>query len=305
MKNEKKTDLTILNFDNIEVELKTDIENETLWGTAEQISQIFSCSTDNIYLHVKNILQDGELTEESSVSGKRDKLYNLDMMIAIGYRVNSKKATDFRKQATQIIKTFITKGIVVNESKISPSELAKILRKLRNEEKSFYAVIKDVFKESASDYDIAEKEQKQKFFSLVRDKFLFAITSKTACQLMLERADANKENMGLNTFAGESISTVDVTTGTNYLNAKELEELEILCENFLGFCHLKAFRGQSMTFDEITYKVNQFLEFNGYNAFNQYNQMNRKKADLKAKEELKKYKERIKLERKNNKVENE
>ena len=92
MKSDKKTDLTILNFDNIEVELKTDIENETLWGTAEQISQIFSCSTDNIYLHVKNILQDGELTEESSVSRKRDKLYNLDMMIAIGYRVNSKKA---------------------------------------------------------------------------------------------------------------------------------------------------------------------------------------------------------------------
>jgi hypothetical protein len=221
------------------------------------------------------------------------------MMIAVGYRVNSKKATEFRKQATQIIKTFITKGIVINESKISPSELAKILRKLRNEEKSFYAVIKDVFKESASDYDIAEKEQKQKFFSLVRDKFLFAITSKTACQLMLERADANKENMGLQNYSGDSIETSDVIVGTNYLNEKELEELEILCENFLGFCHLKAFRGQSMTFDEITYKVNQFLEFNGYNAFNQYNQMNRKKADLKAKEELKKYKEIIKLERKN------
>ncbi len=304
MKNNKKTDLTILNFDNIEVELKTDIENETLWGTAEQISQIFSCSTDNIYLHVKNILQDGELTEESSVSGKRDKLYNLDMIIAVGYRINSKKATEFRKQATQIIKTFITKGVVINENKISPSELAKILRKLRNEEKSFYAVIKDVFKESASDYDIAEKEQKQKFFALVRDKFLFAITNKTACQLMLERADANKENMGLQNFSGDSISVIDITTGTNYMNEKELEELEILCENFLGFCHLKAFRGQSMTFDEITYKVNQFLEFNGYNAFNQYNQMNRKQADLKVKEELKKYKERIKIERKNNKVEN-
>ena len=302
MKNDNKTDLIILNFDDTKVELKTDIKNETLWGTAEQMSQIFSCSTDNIYLHVKNILQDGELTEESSVSGKRYKLYNLDMVIAVGYRVNSKKATEFRKQTTQIIKTFITKGIVINESKISPSELANILRKLRNEEKSFYAVIKDVFKESASDYDIAEKEQKQKFFSLVRDKFLFAITHKTSCQLMLERADANRENMGLNTFTGESISTVDVITGTNYLNGKELEELEILCENFLGFCHLKAFRGQSMTFDEITYKVNQFLEFNGYNAFNQYNQMNRKKADLRVKEELKKYKERIKLERKNNKV---
>jgi len=111
--------------------------------------------------------------------------------------------------------------------------------------------------------------------------------------------------MGLQNYSGESISVIDITTGTNYLNEKELEELEILCENFLGFCHLKAFRGQSMTFDEITYKVNQFLEFNGYNAFNQYNQMNRKQADLKVKEELKKYKERIKLERKNNKIENE
>ena len=79
------------------------------------------------------------------------------------------------------------------------------------------------------------------------------------------------------------------------MNEKELEELEILCENFLGFCHLKSFRGQLMTFDEITYKVNQFLEFNGYNAFNQYNQMNRKRADSKVKEELKKYNERIKL----------
>jgi len=152
---------------------------------------------------------------------------------------------------------------------------------------------------------LQKKDQKQKFFSLVRDKFLFAITSKTACQLMVERADAKKENMGLQNYSGELISVIDITTGTNYLNEKELEELEILCENFLGFCHLKAFRGQSMKFDEITYKVNQFLEFNGYNAFNQYNQINKKQADLKVKEELEKYKERIKLERKISKAENE
>jgi len=240
------------------------------------------------------------------VEGKESpEWFNLKMIVAIGFRVNSQKAKTFRQIANQVIETYITKGVVINQNRITPEDLARILRKWRTTEKSIYAVIKDVIKEASSDYDIIEKEQKQKFFSFIQDKLLFAITSKTACQIKIERADSNKHNMGLQNYNGDSIDVADIIVAKNYLNEKELEELEILCENFLGFCHLRAFRGQLMTFDEITYKVNQFLEFNGYNAFNQYNQMNRKQADLKVKEELKKYKERIKLERKNNKVENE
>ena len=302
---ENKNDLTVLNLDNLKVELKSDIENQTLWGTQDQIASIFKVDSSGISRHINSIIKDGELQEKSNVqkmhianSDKPVKHYNLDMMIAVGYRVNSKKATEFRKIATQVISQFITKGIVINKDKISTKELATTLRKLRNEEKSFYAVIKDIFKESASDYDIAPREQKQKFFSLVQDKFLFAVTGKTTYQLMLENADAGKVNMGLQNFDGVTPLTSDITIGKNYIDKEKFEELEILCENFLGFCHLKAFRQQVMTFDEITYKLNSFLEFNGYQLFNKYNQPNRKDANLYVKKEFKKYKEAIKLEKK-------
>ena len=297
-------DIVILDLGNSNIELKQDIENETLWGTANHIANIFDIDRTGVVRHKNDILKDKELDKSTCanfahVKGKEaPEWYNLDMMIAIGYRVNSKKATEFRKKATQIIKSFITKGVVVNTDKISNGELAKILRKLRNEEKSFYNIIKRVFKDSSSDYDIASQQQKQKFFSLVQDKFLFAVAGKTACQLMLERADCKKSNMGLCNFEGKVPSTKDIVIGKNYLNEKELEELEILCENFLGFCHLKAFRGQEMTFDEITYKLNSFLEFNGYQPFNTYIQPDRKNANIYAKNQLKEYKRKLKLKNK-------
>ena len=309
MKNDKKTDLTILNFDGIDVELMPDKNNETLWGTTDTVAKIFGIDRTGVDRHKNNILKEEELDKSTCakfahVEGKESpEWFNLKMIVAIGFRVNSQKAKTFRQIANQVIETYITQGVVINQNRITPEDLAKILRKWRTSEKSIYSIIKDVIKESASDYDILEQDQKQKLFCFVQDKFLFAITSKTACQIKTERADANKENMGLQNYSGESIETSDITVAKNYLSEKELEELEILCDNFLGFCHLKAFRGQLMTFDEITYKVNQFLEFNGYKPFNQYSQMNRKQADLKVKEELRKYKERIKLERKNNKIE--
>ena len=302
--------LTILNLDNIEVELKPDVGNETLWGTTKELAKLFAIDETGIAKHIQNIIKDEELQEnqttakfavvqkEGNKEVNREVLhYNLDMMIAVGYRVNSKKATEFRKQATQIIKAFITKGIVINENKVTAEEVVKALRKLRTEEKYFYGKIKDVFTEATSDYNVLPREQKNTFFAFVQDKFHFAVTGKTAAQLKLSRANADKENMGLYNFVGNEVSLTDVIVGKNYLDAKEMEEMEILAENFLGFCQLKAFKGQLMSFDEITYKVNQFLEFNGYNAFNKYNQPNAKQVDLFVKEQFKKYKEKIKLEK--------
>ena len=208
-------------------------------------------------------------------------------MSLLFYSFFIKKATQFRQQATQVLSTFITQGMVIDKNRVTIEQLAETLRKWRLEEKNFYAKIRDVFKESASDYEIAPANQKNAFYALVQDKFLVAVTGKTACQLVQERADANKPNMGLQ---NGNPTTKNVIIGKNYLDAKELEELEILCENFLGFCHLKAFKGEIMTFEEIKYKVNQFLEFNGYKAFSNYSQPNRKAVDKLALDQLDKYK---------------
>lgn len=302
------TQLAIFKDGDREISLLEDAEHDTVWATIRQISEIFECTTQNAEYHVKQIFETKELEINSTTknflvvgsTGQKyqTKHYNLDMIIAIGYRVNSKKATQFRQWATNVIKEFVMKGFVIDDKRASPAELAKRLRKMRNEEKSIYAVIRSVFKESASDYEVAPDTQKQKFFALVQDKFLYAVTSKTSAQIIKERADHKKPNMGLTNFTGTKLLTQDIVIGKNYLYEKELEELEILCENFLGFCHLKAFRSQVMTFDELTYKLNAFLEFNGYNPFDGYTQAPfRKEADQYAKKEFALFKKLIKKRR--------
>jgi hypothetical protein len=250
-------------------------ENETIWANSTQIAQIFRCSVDNIYLHVKNILSDNELNEDSSVKGKRDKLYNLDMIIAIGYRVNSRKATQFRQWATKTLSQYIKDGYIIDEKRLTqdPSKLnalAAKIRELRNNEKNIYQAVRDCFKLSAIDYDNQKKEEIHLFYSLLQDKFHYAILGMTAAKIKLDRANHTQENMGMQFFDGEVPTLTEAQIGKNYVLKDELYRMHLLSEQFLLYAESVALRNQKLTMQKLHSKLDELLKFNEYPVFDGY-----------------------------------
>lgn len=210
--------------------------DDTIWITQKGMAALFDCSTDNIALHLKKIFKDDELdqnavTEEYSVTaldGKNynTKHYNLDAIIAVGYRVNSKKATQFRKWATQVLQTYIQDGYVVNEALLRDdpeklNQLAAKIRELRADEKNVFAQVRECFKISASDYEPSSKEV-HSFYALLQDKFHHAITLMTSSKLIMDRAGYKENNMGLVSFKDLLPSKKEAKVGKNYLTKDEL-----------------------------------------------------------------------------------
>jgi hypothetical protein len=268
-------------------------EDETLWITADKIAQIFSCTTDNIYLHIKNIIASGELTEESSVKGKRDKLYSLDIIIAVGYRVNSAKATHFRIWATNILKQYIKDGYVIDEKRLTkdPEKLNKIaakIRELRNNEKNIYEAVRQCFKISAKDYDKDSKECRQ-FYYLLQDKFHYAITEMTASELILDRADHTQDNLGLQSMEGSIPTLEDIKNGKNFVQRDELYRMHLLSEQFLLHAESVALRNKRYTMNELHSKLDELLKLNEYPIFEGYKTYLKDEAIEHAKREYKNY----------------
>jgi hypothetical protein len=223
--------------------------------------------------------------------------YNLDVILSVGYRVNSRKATEFRQWATRTLKTLVTQGYAIDAERLANDPaaqqgLAELLRQIRHEEKAMYAKVKDVFAATATDYD-GNSQQAKTFFAMAQDKFLFAITDKTAAQIILERADSTKLNMGLRTVKGDQPTAEETRIGKNYLTAAEIQGLENICEQFLLFAESKAFRGQKMTMEELTTKLNILLQANDYKVLYKYEKFQRQQADTHARIELERYKVRI------------
>lgn len=261
---EPEAQLVVFSAQGAEVTFSIKGDKDTLWGTRQQIAEAFGCTDKNVLIHIQNIYEEQELdpaaTSKKSLlvqieggrSVKRSMdLFNLDVILAVGYRISTAKATKFRQWATKTLRQFITTGFVLDESRLANDataqrELFKAIRALRHNEKAMYQKVRDVFKISSSDYD-AHSQPAKKFFAMAQDKFHFAVTGKTAAELILERADSSKENMGLQTLKGELPTTADATVGKNYLLEKDLESLENICEQFLLFAESKAFRGQKMT----------------------------------------------------------
>ena len=250
------------------------VDNETIWATSDKIALLFSCTVDNVYLHVKNILNEGELTEESSVKGLRNKLYNLDMIIAVGYRVNSKKATTFRQWATKVLSQYIKDGYVIDEKRLAqdPSklnELAAKIRELRANEKNIYQAVRDCFKISATDYNKDSKEAKS-FYALLQDKFHFAITGLTASKLILDRADHRLENMGIQSSKNIFPTLSEASIGKSYVLPNELYRMHLLSEQWLLYAESIALRERKLTMHELHKKLDELLEFNEYPVFEGY-----------------------------------
>ncbi len=257
-------------------------QNETVWLSQKMIAQLFQCSVDNISLHLKNIFNEGELEKDSVIEefsitardGKkyRTKHYNLDAIISVGYRINSKRATQFRKWATQVLKEFAIKGFVIDKERLKNEgylgqnyfdELLEIIREIRASERKFYQKITDIYSTSL-DYDL-DAEQTKLFFATVQNKMHFAIHGKTAAELIKERADSGKPRMGLTSWKKSpegKILKSDVSVAKNYLTKDELESLDRIVNMYLDYAEDQAKRKIPMTMEDWANKLDAFLKFN-------------------------------------------
>jgi len=257
-------------------------QDETIWLTQKLMAELFQCSTDNISLHLKNIFKDDELeeksvTEESSVTasdGKqyRTKHYNLDAIIAVGYRVNSIRATQFRQWATRVLKEFAIKGFVLDKERLKNEgflgrdyfeELLEIIREIRASERKFYQKITDIYA-IALDYD-PDSPITKTFFAVVQNKMHFAIHGQTASEIIMQRADSQKPYMGLTTWKKApkgKIQKSDVSIAKNYLNKDEIEALDRIVNMYLDYAEDQAKRKIPMTMEDWSKKLDTFLKFN-------------------------------------------
>ena len=261
-------------------------KDETFWLTQKGMAELFDCSTDNISLHLKNIYADGELeqpatTEKISVvrtEGTREvsrtiEHYNLDAIIAVGYRVNSKKATRFRQWATKTLKEYIQKGFVLNDEMLKNGrpfgkdyfdELLERIREIRASERRAYQKIADVFEQCSYDYD-KNSETTKAFYAFVQNKLHYAVTGKTAAELISQRATLDSPTMGLTTWKGApdgKILKSDTLVAKNYLNQKELSRLNRLVTMFIDYAELMAEDEQLMSMQDWLRETDRFLANN-------------------------------------------
>ena len=291
--------------DGIEVRLQGD----TIWLSQKLMAALFDCSTDNIGLHLKNIFKERELeensvTEEFSVTasdGKnyQTKHYNLDAIIAVGYRINSKRATAFRRWATSVLRDYAIRGYVIDKERMKNGtffnenyfkSLLEEVREIRASERLFYQKITDVYT-TAFDYDSQSKTTLD-FFAHVQNKLHFAIHHHTAAELIMERADSNKEYMGLTTWKNApngKIIKSDVSVAKNYLAEKELHRLDRVVSMYLDYAEEQAERHIPMSMEDWTKKMDAFLQFNEYDLLNNIGTVSAQVAKVFAESEFEKY----------------
>ncbi len=282
-------DFLIYRDENHDVKVSVMLINNDIWLTQDLIAELFGVGRSTITEHINNILNSGELSEETSVGisdissgGRKPKIYNLDMIIAVGYRVNSKKATNFRIWATKILKEFMIKGVVMDDERLkNPNyifgedyfeETLERIRNIRSSERRFYQKITDIYSTCSVDYD-KDSEITKEFFKTVQNKLHYAITGNTAAEIIYNRVDSEKENMGLTNWKNSPdgpIYKYDVDIAKNYLSEKELKDLNRIVTMYLDYAELQAENHNAMTMKDWVEKLNAFLQFNGkeilYNA---------------------------------------
>lgn len=270
------------------VKVEVIFQDETFWLSQKRMAELFGVEVNTISYHCKEVFSCGELQEEATVrkirtvqrEGERDvarqvEFYNLDMVIAVGYRVNSLQATQFRIWATQTLKEFILKGFVLDDERLKQGrqfgqdyfeELLERIREIRASERRFYLKITDIYEQCSIDYQ-KDAEITQTFFKTVQNKLHWAITGQTAAEIIAERADAEKPNMGLTTWKNAPHGKVlksDVSVAKNYLDEKEIKELERIVSMFLDYAENQAARQIPVRMEEWVKKLDGFLQFNEY-----------------------------------------
>ena len=289
------------------------VKEETIWLTQKAMSELFGVGVSAISKHLKNIFEEGELeekvvisilettTEHGAIVGKTQtkatNFYNLDAIISVGYRVNSRKATNFRIWATGILKEYMTKGFAMDDERLKQGktafgkdyfkELLERVRSIRASERRIWLQITDMFQECSIDYD-NNTEVTHEFYAMVQNKFHYAITGKTAAEIIDTSADKTKENMGLTTWKNAPEGRIlksDVTVGKNYLEEKQIRQLERAVTGYFDYIEDLIERENTFTMTEFAVSINEFLTFRKYDILEGKGRISKKQADEKAKEE--------------------
>lgn len=305
-----KAEIILYQSEGANVPVQVRYMNETLWMPQREIADLFGTSKQTISYHMGNIFGDGELDRESVVKeilttasdGKnyRVMFYNLDAIIAVGYRVNSMQATRFRQWATATLKEYIVKGFVLNDDMLKNGapfgkdyfdELLVRIRDIRASERRVYQKITDIFQECTYDYD-RNSETARNFYATVQNKLHYAVTGHTAAEIVQDRSNPEQPNMGLSTWKGAPggpIHSSDVTIAKNYLTEKEIRELNRLVTMFLDAAEDRAERQQLTSMEDCRQLLDGFLTFNGRDVLQGLGNRNKKTADKIALERFAEY----------------
>ena len=303
--NTAKAQIVLYQAEGANVPVEVYYMDEDLWASQKAIAELFDVTKQNISYHLKNIFDEGELERTSVVKeslttaadGKTYSVtyYNLDAVIAVGYRVNSLKATRFRQWATATLKEYVTKGFVLNDDMLKNGrpfgedyfdELLGRIRDIRASERRVYQKITDIFQECSFDYD-KDSDVAQRFYATVQNKLHYAVTGHTAAEIVQGRSDPSKPHMGLTSWKGGPegrIHSTDVTVAKNYLTEQEIKDLNRLVGMFLDTAEDRAERHVLTSMADCDELLNGFLAFNGREVLNGLGNRNKKTADKLAKE---------------------
>ena len=304
---EENTNFIIYHNPNGEVKVDVFVEGETVWLTQKSMGELFGVVKSTISEHLSNIFETNELQKEATVRNFRTvqqegerlvnrdiEYYNLDAIISVGYRVNSSKATQFRIWATQTLKEYIIKGFVLDDNRLKQGqtlfgkdyfkELLRRVRSIRASERRIYQQVTDIFAECSIDYD-KNSDITKHFYAMVQNKFHFAITGKTAAEIIHLSANKKKDNMGLTTWKnapdGRIIKT-DVIVAKNYLQEKEISQLERTVTGYFDYIEGLIERENTFTMEQLADSVNKFLTFNEYKILQGKGRISKLQADKKA-----------------------
>ena len=307
-----KNNFQFLIYRSAEEDISVDafIKDDTIWLTQKGMTKLFDCTTDNISFHLKNIYAEGELdetatAEESSVvqmEGSRQvrrpaKLYNLDAIISVGYRVNSRRATRFRIWATGVLKEYMTKGFVLDDERLKQGkdafgkdyfrELLERVRSIRASERRIWQQVTDIFAECSIDYD-RDSPLTHDFYAMVQNKFHYAITGQTAAEIVYTKADHTKDHMGLTTWKNAPdgrVLKLDVSVAKNYLSEKQIRQLERAVSGYFDYIEDLIERENTFTMEQFASSINEFLCFRRYDVLPDKGKVTNRKAREKAEAE--------------------
>ena len=301
----------ILIYQNEKGDTKIDVyfEEDTIWMTQRSMAELYQVTPQNITMHMKHIYEDGELEKEATcksylqvqIEGTRQirretKFYNLDMILAVGYRVRSNVGMHFRRWASQILTEYMKKGFALNDERLrNPrefgadyfDELLERIRDIRASEKRVYQKVKEIFALSV-DYD-SKSQIAQNFFKSVQNKLEYAATGHTAPELIAKRADASKDNMGLTAFQGAKVRRSDVTVAKNYMTREEISTLNLIVNMYLDYAELQAKGHHPMHMADWESKLEEFLRFNGREVLENFGTVKREVAEKLALEQYEQY----------------
>lgn len=307
---ENKSQIIIYQTESGKTKIDVRFQDETVWLTQKLMAELFQTTSQNITIHLKNIFEEGELEEDATCKDflqvqkegnrevkRKQKFYNLDAIISVGYRIKSHVATKFRQWATQHIKEYIVKGFVLDDERLKNpdlpfdyfEELERRIQDIRTSEKRFYRKITDIYATSV-DYD-PTLDISIDFFKTVQNKLHWAITGNTAAEIISQRVDSSKDNMGLTSWRGDKIRKADVSIAKNYLNEEELTSLNNLVEQYLIFAQGQAMRRIPMYMKDWIEKLNGFLTLNDREILSNAGSISHALAKDNAEKEYEKYKD--------------